>query len=168
MKTFVAFLRAVNVGGTAKLPMSELKATCEALGFAGVRTFIASGNVIFGSAKSEAQIKAALEGGLKAHAGMPIGVLVRTAAELAAVLQANPFPEAAPNRTVAIFLDKPPSAACLAEITGLAGEQVRLGKREIYVHYRDGIGKSKLRIPAAADGTARNMNTIAKLTALAG
>lgn len=168
MKTFVVFLRAVNVGGTGKLAMSELKATCEALGFAGVQTFIASGNVIFGSAKSEAQIKAALEGGLKAHAGKPIGVLVRTAAELAAVLQANPFPEAAPNRTVAIFLDKPPSAACLTEITGLADEQVRLGKREIYVHYRDGIGKSKLRIPAAADGTARNMNTIAKLTALAG
>ena len=168
MKTFVAFLRAVNVGGTGKLAMSELKAICEAAGFAEVRTFIASGNVIFGSAKSEAQIKAALEAGLKAHAGKPVGVLVRTAAELAAVLEANPFPEAAPNRTVAIFLDKPPPATCLAEITGQAGEEVRLGKREIYVHYRDGIGKSKLRIPAAGDGTARNMNTIAKLTALAG
>jgi uncharacterized protein (DUF1697 family) len=168
LKTFVAFLRAVNVGRTGKLPMSELKAICEALGFAGVRTFIASGNVIFGSTKSEAQIKAALEGGLKAHAGKPVGVLVRTAAELAAVLKANPFPKAAPNRTVAIFLDKPPSATCLSEITGLAGEEVQLGNREIYVHYRDGIGKSKLRIPAAADGTARNMNTIAKLTALAG
>ena len=89
-------------------------------------------------------------------------------AELAAVLKANPFPEAAPNRTVAIFLNKPPPATVLAEITGQAGEEVRLGKREIYVHYRDGIGKSKLRIPAALDGTARNMNTIAKLTGLAG
>lgn len=120
------------------------------------------------SGKSEAQIKAAIEASLKARAGKPIGVLVRTAAELAAVLKANPFPKAAPNRTVAIFLHKPPPATCLAEITGRAGEEVRLGKREVYVHYRDGIGKSKLRIPAAADGTARNMNTIAKLTALAG
>jgi uncharacterized protein (DUF1697 family) len=168
LKTFVVFLRAVNVGGTGKLPMRELKAICEAAGFAEVRTFIASGNVIFRSAKPEARIKAALEAGLKAYAGKPIGVLVRTTAELAAVLKANPFPEAAPNRTVAIFLDKPPPATCLAEITGQSGEEVRLGKREVYVHYRDGIGKSKLRIPAAADGTARNMNTIAKLTALAG
>ena len=116
MKTFVALLRAVNVGGTGKLAMSELKAICEAAGFADVRTFIASGNVIFGSAKSEAQIKAALEARLKAHAGKPVGVLVRTAAELAAVLKANPFPEAAPNRTLAVFLDKPPPATCLAEI----------------------------------------------------
>jgi uncharacterized protein (DUF1697 family) len=69
---------------------------------------------------------------------------------------------------VAIFLDQPPSATALAEIAGQAGEEVRLGQREIYVHYPTGIGKSKLRIPAAADGTARNMNTIAKLTALAG
>ena len=168
MKTFVALLRAVNVGGTGKLPMSELKAMCEAAGFAEVRTFIASGNVIFRSGKSEAQIKAALEAGLMAYAGKSIGVLVRTAAELAAVLRANPFPEAAPNRTVAIFLNKPPPATSLAEITGQAGEEVRLGSRELYVHYRDGIGKSKLRIPVAADGTARNMNTIAKLTALAG
>ncbi len=168
MKTFVALLRAVNVGGTGKLAMSELKAICEAAGFADVRTFIASGNVIFGSAKSEAQIKAALEARLKAHAGKPVGVLVRTAAELAAVLRANPFPEAAPNRTLAVFLDKPPPATCLAEISGQAGEEVRLGKREIYVHYGEGMAKSKLRIPAAADGTARNMNTIAKLTALAG
>jgi uncharacterized protein (DUF1697 family) len=69
---------------------------------------------------------------------------------------------------VAIFLNKAPPAAALSQITGRAGEEVRLGKREIYVHYRDGIGKSKLKIPAAADGTARNMTTIAKLTGLAG
>lgn len=168
MRTFVALLRAVNVGRTGKLPMSKLKAMCEAAGFAEVRTFIASGNVIFTSAKSEAEIKAALEAGLEAYAGRPIGVLVRTAAELAAVLKGNPFPGAAPNRTVAIFLDKPLPATALAEITGQVGEQVRLGKREVYVHYRDGIGQSKLRIPAAVDGTARNMNTIAKLTASAG
>jgi uncharacterized protein (DUF1697 family) len=168
LKTFVALLRAVNVGGTGKLPMSELKAICEAAGFAEVRTFIASGNVIFRSAKSEAQIRMALEASLKFYAGKPVGVLVRTAAELAAVLKANPFPQAAPNRTMAIFLNKPPPATCLAEITGRAGEEIQLGKREIYVHYGAGMAKSKLRIPAAADGTARNMNTIAKLTALAG
>jgi uncharacterized protein (DUF1697 family) len=168
LKSFVALLRAVNVGGTGKLPMSELKAMCEAAGFAEVRTFIASGNVVFKSAKSEPAIKAALQASLKQYAGRPVGVLVRSAAELAAVLKANPFPKAPPHRIVAIFLDKPPGAKALEEITGQAGEQVRLGKREIYVHYVDGIGKSKLKIKAAVDGTARNMNTIAKLTAMLG
>ncbi len=108
LKTFVALLRAVNVGGTGKLPMNDLKAMCEAAGFTEVRTFIASGNVIFKSGKPEAGIRAALEASLKDYAGKPIGVLVRTAAELAAVLKANPFPKAAPNLTVAIFLNKPP------------------------------------------------------------
>jgi uncharacterized protein (DUF1697 family) len=124
--------------------------------------------VVFKSAKSEPAVKAALEASLKQYAGKPVGVLVRSAAELAAVLKANPFPKAAPNRTVAIFLDQPPGAKALAEITGQAGEEVRLGRREIYVHYVDGIGKSKLKIRAAGDGTARNMNTIAKLTVMLG
>lgn len=168
MKSFVVLLRAVNVGGTGKLAMSELKAMCEAAGFAEVRTFIASGNVVFKSAKSEPAIKAVLEASLKQYAGKPVGVLVRSAAELAAVLKANPFPKAAPNRTMAIFLDQPPGARALAEITGRTSEEVRLGKREIYVHYGDGMAKSKLKIKAAAQGTARNMNTIAKLTALLG
>jgi uncharacterized protein (DUF1697 family) len=158
----------VNVGGTGKLPMSDLKAMCDTAGFAEVRTFIASGNVIFKSEKSEAEIRAALEASLKTYAGKPVGVLVRTGAELAAVLKANPFPKAAPNLTVAIFLNQAPPATTLSQITGQAGEEVLLGKREIYVYYPGGIGRSKLKIPAAAGGTARNLNTIAKLTALAG
>jgi uncharacterized protein (DUF1697 family) len=59
MGSFVALLRAVNVGGTGKLPMSELKKMCEELGFSAVRTYIASGNVVFASRKSEAAIKSA-------------------------------------------------------------------------------------------------------------
>ena len=74
MTAFVALLRAVNVGGTGKLPMSELKAMCEALGFEGVRTYIASGNVVFASRKSEAAVKKALEARLEAYAGKPVGV----------------------------------------------------------------------------------------------
>ena len=57
MAAFIALLRAVNVGGTGKLPMTELKAMCEALGFTGVRTYIASGNVVFTSRKSESAVK---------------------------------------------------------------------------------------------------------------
>lgn len=167
MTAFIALLRAVNVMGTGKLPMADLKSLCEGAGFVKVRTYIASGNVVFESKKPEAQVKALLEAALAAYAAKPIGVAVRTAAEMAAILADNPFPKAAPSRTVAIFLDKPPPRDALQHVTGRNGEDVRLGKREIYVHYPNGIGVSKLKILAANAGTARNMNTVAKLAELA-
>jgi uncharacterized protein (DUF1697 family) len=167
MAAFIALLRAVNVGGTGKLPMSDLKAMCEELGFTAVRTYIASGNVVFASRKSEAAVKAALEKRLAAYAGKAVGVLVRSAAEMAQVSADNPFPKAAPNRTMAIFLDEPPPKDTLAAVRGRKDEEIGLGKREIYVHYGDGMGQSKLVIPAAKAGTARNMNTVAVLAKMA-
>jgi len=167
MAAFIALLRAVNVGGTGKLPMSDLKAMCEALGFEKVRTYIASGNVVFTSRKSESAVKAALEKQLEGYAGKPVGVLVRSAAEMADVLTANPFPKAPANRTVAVFLDKAPPADTIAKARGLGDEKIKLGRREIYIAYGDGMANSKLVIPAAKDGTARNMNTVAKLAAMA-
>jgi uncharacterized protein (DUF1697 family) len=167
MTSFVALLRAVNVGGTGKLPMTDLKAICEKLGFTNVRTYIASGNVIFETRQSESAIKSALESALGKYAGKPVGVLVRTAAELKKVLADNPFPDKAPNRTVAVFLDGRPPRDTLSSVRGAVDEEIRLGRREIYVHYGDGMARSKLRIPAAIAGTARNMNTVAKLVELA-
>jgi uncharacterized protein (DUF1697 family) len=167
MSAYIALLRAVNVGGTGKLPMTELKSICETASLRSVRTYIASGNVVFTSRKSEAQVKAALEAPLARFAGKPVGVLVRTAAEMAAVLAANPFPEFPGNRTAVFFLDRPPAADALRSVTNQTNEQLRLGKREIYVFYPDGQGASKLRIPAAKEATARNMNTVAKLAEMA-
>src|SRR3984957_19088965 len=167
MASFVALLRAVNVGGTGKLPMSDLKEFCEELGFGALRTYIASGNVVFTSRKSEAAVRAALEKRLQAYAGKPVGVLVRTAEEMAQVLADNPFPKAAPNRTMAVFLDRAPPADTLAGIRGQKDEEVRLGRREIYIHYGKGMGASKLVIATAKSGTARNMNTVAVLARMA-
>jgi uncharacterized protein (DUF1697 family) len=167
MGSFVALLRAVNVGGTGKLPMSDLKEMCEELGFGGVRTYIASGNVVFTSRKSEAAIKTALERRLEAYAHKPVGVLVRSADEMAQVLADNPFPKAAPNRVMAVFLDHAPPPDTLTGVRGQRDEQIRLGRREIYIHYGEGMAKSKLVIAAARTGTARNMNTVATLARMA-
>lgn len=167
MNVYIALLRAVNVGGTGKLPMSDLVAICIEAGFTRVRTYIASGNVVFESALPAREVKAQLEARLLAYAGKPVGVLIRTAAELAAVLRANPFPEAAPNRVIAIFLDSPAPSDALDRATGLNGERMRIGACEIFVNYTDGMGTSKLKIPAAKRGTARNMNTIGKLVKMA-
>lgn len=167
MRTYIALLRAVNVGGTGKLPMAELKAMCERIGCEKVRTYIASGNVVFSSKKSAASLQKALEKELANYAGKAVGVHLRTPEEMAAVLAANPFPNAAKNRTLAIFLDEKPTAAVLASISGQQDEEVALGVREIYVSYGQAMGQSKLKIPAAKSGTARNMNTVAKLVEMA-
>jgi uncharacterized protein (DUF1697 family) len=167
MTSYVALLRAVNVGGTGKLPMKDLKKICERLGLINVQTYIASGNVVFKSDTPEAQIKGALESALQKSVGKPVGVIVRTALEMAAVLEANPFKDAPGNRVVAIFLDESPARDALENVAGKGTELLGLGKREIYVHYGDTMAQSKLRIPAAKAGTARNMNTISKLVELA-
>jgi uncharacterized protein (DUF1697 family) len=147
--------------------MAELKAICVDAGFTQIETYIASGNVVFVSKASPAKVKSELEKRLRDYAGKAVGVLVRTASEMQAVLKANPFPKAAPNYTYTIFLDEAPPRDALEHATGLNGEEMRLGSREIYVHYGDGMGQSKLKIPAAKFGTARNMNTVAKLAEMA-
>jgi uncharacterized protein (DUF1697 family) len=164
---YVALLRAVNVGGTGKLPMTELKAMCEAAGFEQVRTYIASGNVVFTSAKSEEAVRSAIEAKLEAYAGKPVGVMVRSAAEMAETLARNPFADRPGNRVVAIFVDGPIPDDALAAAKKVNGEEMRLGKRAIYVFYGDGMADSRLSIPAAKAGTARNMNSIAKLADMA-
>src|ERR1700719_312757 len=163
MTKYVALLRAVNVGGGGKLPMTELKSMCESSGFLNPRTYIASGNVVFESKLPEAAVKKKLERSMATYAGKPVEVMVRTGAEIVAVLAANPFKSRAANATVAIFLDERPPKDTLKTMTGQGKEEVTLETREIYVHYGEGMGRSKLKIPAAKRGTARNMNTIAKL-----
>lgn len=114
MKTYIALLRAVNVGGTGKLPMAELRALCADAGFHDVCTYIASGNVVLRSTATAAQVKATLETALARVAGKPVGVFVRTGPEMVAVMTANPFPGAAPNRVAVIFLEVAPPADTLA------------------------------------------------------
>src|SRR4051812_6603091 len=88
---YVALLRAVNVGGTGKLAMIELRALCEAIGFDAPRTYIQSGNVLFESALPEAKVKATLEKALAKKMGKAPTAIVRTAKELEATLKHNPF-----------------------------------------------------------------------------
>ena len=159
----VALLRGMNVGGVT-LPMPRLKELGEEAGLHSVRTYIASGNLIFASYEGEDAIRARLEQLIERELGRRIAVTVRTAGELADVLAANPFAQHPGNRTVAIFVDGPPT---LDGLRHQADEQLELGKRAIYAWYPSGQAKTKLVIPAAKDGTARNMNTVAKLAELA-
>lgn len=163
MTGYVALLRAVNVGGTGKLPMSVLVEICRAAGFRQVRTHIASGNVVFGSDGAEDDVRARLEKRLRDHMGRDVGVVVRTAAEVAGTLARNPFADAAGNRVMALFVDGPLPKDPLEGVTGIGHEEIRVGERELFVFYPDGMARSRLRIPVERHGTARNMNTVARL-----
>ncbi|HEV2043684.1 MAG TPA: DUF1697 domain-containing protein [Sphingomicrobium sp.] len=166
MTAYVALLRAMNVGGTGKLPMSELKRIGEECGFTNVRTFIASGNLLFNSDLAEADVQTRIEAKLEGYFGKPVAVFVRTAAELAATAAANPFTDDKPSRVMAHFIAEEPVPAMLAEARDVAGERLALGPRAIFVSYGEGIGKTRLKLPAVKHGTARNMNSVAKMAAM--
>lgn len=167
MTRYVALLRAVNVGGTGKLPMTDLRDMCAEIGFANVQTYIASGNVVFDSDMDADKVKQALEARLATYAGKPVGVMVRTGPEMAAVLADNPFADKQPSKIGVLFLDQAPPEDAATTPVHKTNEDIVLGRMEIYVHYPDGMGRSKLKIPAARNGTVRNINTVAKLADLA-
>jgi uncharacterized protein (DUF1697 family) len=163
---YVALLRGVNLG-KRQLKMEDLRRIAAELGLERAETYIASGNLLFASDKSESHLKHELESAISDHMGARVGVMIRSAAELADVASANPFSNEPANFTVAIFLDGAPPAGAHEAAKNVDGERMALGKREIYVHYPRGQGQSRLAIPAAAEGTARNMNTVTKLAELA-
>nr|WP_153313453.1 DUF1697 domain-containing protein [Sinorhizobium meliloti] len=161
-------LRAVNVGGTGKLAMADLKAVCDELGFAGAKTFIQSGNVVFRSDLPEPAVQAKLEQALAAKMGKAPGVLLRSRRQLDDIAaRAERFLDAKPNLLLITFLPEPPPADALDKLVAPDGEEVRIDGREIYVHYPNGSGRSKLKLPALRPGTARNLNTIRKLAEMA-
>ena len=164
----IALLRAVNVGGTGRMPMTDFKALCVDAGFGDVQTYIASGNAVFTTALPEVEIRAALEARLAAYAGKPIATLVRQGAELAAILAECPFADAPGQQVGILFLNEAPSADAIERATGRNGEDIRVGRREIHIHFPMGMGASKLKIPAADSGTMRNLNTVGKLAKMAG
>ncbi|HEU4578438.1 MAG TPA: DUF1697 domain-containing protein [Polyangiaceae bacterium] len=166
MPAYAALLRAVNVGGTGKLAMADLRKLCEAAGFADVATYIQSGNVVFTSKRGEASVKKLLSAALAEQLGKPCGVLVRTADELRELLDANPFPRAAPNRVLVLFLDEKPAAAKLKDVATPGGEELRVCGRQVVVHFPNGMGQSKLKLPFRDLATGRNLNTVRKLLAM--
>jgi uncharacterized protein (DUF1697 family) len=174
---FIALLRAINVGGTGKLPMKDLKAACEKAGLEHVSTYIASGNIVFASEKSATAVKSLIAGLLRDHFGLIKNhTLIRVPEDLANVIARNPFAEAAkarPNLLMVNFLDDHPPAGAAAALAAYDGlERLHLDRNHLYVDYREGVARSKL-TPAFLDkalkvpATARNWNTTNKLLEMA-
>ncbi len=169
---WAALLKGVNLNGR-KLPMADLKAMVEGLGFAEVRTLLASGNVVFATAEKDRDtIEKRLEKALVDY-GLKTDVVLRNGADLRAVMAANPFPEAArdrPSRLLVAFHRDPVPDGLIERLAGVHAGPERLQPigRELFIDFTDGIAQSKLdqsmrkaKFPLL--NTARNWNTVGKL-----
>jgi uncharacterized protein (DUF1697 family) len=176
MKTYIALLRGINVGGKNILPMKELAALLEGLGLKAVATYLNSGNVVFQSDTTDAD---RLAGEIKAAIGQSFGftpqLLIRSGQELKDAMAANPFPEgeSQPKTLHLFFLASPPVGPDLAGLEAIktATERFKLVGSVFYLHAPDGIGRSKLAARAekllGVPATARNWRTVDKVMALA-
>jgi uncharacterized protein (DUF1697 family) len=173
--TFVAFLRGINVGRARQVAMSDLRAVAESLGYAGVQTLLRSGNVVFSASGGDTRAMAAeLEAAIDARLGMAVGVVVRSAEELAAVVAADPLPVSVTDgsRRHVVFLPVPLDAEVRRWLEGedFGADIVTATEREVYVWYERGMSGSETatrlgrRLPRTA--TDRNWNTVTKLLAM--
>jgi uncharacterized protein (DUF1697 family) len=176
MARYVVLLRGINLGSSRRVAMGGLRALLEELGYEDVRTHLQSGNVLLSTAAKAADLPARLERELEEALGMKIAVVVRSRAQLAKIVEADPLGDVAddPKRYVVTFLSGKPDAKAVRELVAqdFAPERVTASGREIHTWHPDGIQKSKLARAVGDDrfgvvGTARNWNTVTKLLELA-
>lgn len=177
MTTYVALLRAVNVGGRNKIKMAELKRLFEEMGFGQVQTYIQSGNVLFTAAEEEQSLRRRVEGAIEATFGFPVTVVLRTAAELQQLLVACPFASDALGEGESLYvslLADVPAQLGLDRLLAYSSEidQCQVVGREVYLFYRQSILDSKLANAfleqrLGVRSTVRNWRTIGTLAAKA-
>jgi len=176
--TFVALLRGINVSGQKTIPMVELRAMCKGIGCDDVQTYIQSGNVVFSSVISADALEKRFEKAISKRFNFSVPVFVRPALSWSRYVASNPFPEEAKKEGnwVLLALSKlPPSVSAATELQRFATQGDRVVKKgdAIWIHYANGIGRSKL-TPALLDRhvgssvTARNWRTVLKLDEMLG
>ena len=174
MATWIVLLRGVNVGGANRLGMAELRTAMTDLGHTGVSTYIQSGNIVLTSpATDRAELAAQICGSVKSTFGLSVSAVLRTHAELRAALAANPIEAEESTRVLIMFLsDVPaPDDAALLESDRFLPDRFELVGSELYGLYPNGSGRSKMTLDyfekrLHVRGTARNLNTVAKLIEL--
>jgi uncharacterized protein (DUF1697 family) len=174
--TMVAMLRGVNVSGRNRLSMDDLRGLVEAAGGRDVRTYIQSGNAVFGSRRSTAALAGSLEKALEGVLGNRVPVLVRTGDELERVVHANPFVPAGEDPGVlhVTFLGTVPDPGAVASaLTRPAGDDgFQVVGRQVYLRCPGGYGNTKLtntffEKALGSEATTRNWRTVTKLVELA-
>ena len=177
MPVIISMLRGVNVGGHNKIKMDALRDLYKSLDLRDAQTYVQSGNVVFKTdAKDLASLAKRIEDAIERKVGFRPGVILRTTSDLRDVLARNPFAKRRdlnPGKLIVTFLAAEANRETRAEILGIktGGEGVKMGGRELYIYFPDGMGQSKL-WPAIdkalkKSGTGRNWNTVTKLLEMA-
>jgi len=176
--TYVVLLRGINLGSKRRVAMADLRSLLEGLGYDDVRTHLQSGNAVLRApARSGAAVEKAVAAAIETELGMDVKVAARTAAEMAAVVEADPFAGVAtePSRYLVTFLDKNPPASWLDSIDpeDFAPEQVAVDGKHLYLWLPKGVQDSKLARTLTdkklgGSATSRNWNVVRKLAELAG
>jgi uncharacterized protein (DUF1697 family) len=175
MTVLVSMLRGVNVGGSGRMKMHDLKAAYDALGLRDVTTLLQSGNVVFRtSVRDRASLARRITQEIERRFDLQIEVLLRTLAELKSVVERGPLLPAHADaaKLIVMFLSGVPDARSQAALLKAHSgpEMIELRGPEIYLYYPDGVGRSKLsgallENRLKVSGTARNWNTLTKLIA---
>jgi uncharacterized protein (DUF1697 family) len=177
VKTFIALLRGINVGGSHMLPMKELKRLLEKLGCVEIHTYIQSGNVVFRSGRADAEgLATQLTQAVSSTYGFSPRVMVLTLRELARAVADNPFREAeeSPKSLHLFFLAASPRTPDLKSLHALQAQTERfaLRGRVLYLLTPEGFGRSKLAARVerllGVEATARNWRTVTTLLDMAG
>ena len=180
MQTFIALLRAVNVGGTGKIAMADLRALLTDLGYRNAETYIQSGNAVFDANGNTENITRDLASALEKHMGAQVGVIIRTNDDLSKVIAENPFAaEAAADgaRVHACFLAGPAPDGARTVLDGIVAkyparrDRFHLTGHTLYLHLPEGAADTKfsgkpLDRALGVIATARNWNTVLKLHAM--
>jgi uncharacterized protein (DUF1697 family) len=176
--TYIALLRGVNVGGRNRVPMAALRSLATGLGWTDVRSYVQSGNLVFGAAGEPRKLAAELETAIEHHTGLTVPVIIRHARDWSGYLATNPFPEASerePNLVMLALSKDPPREGAMEQIRARAaqGERVHQAGNALWIHYRRDVGRSKLS-PGLLDRlvgspvTTRNWRTVREIAAMAG
>jgi uncharacterized protein (DUF1697 family) len=171
----VALLRGINLGSRNRIPMARLREVLAEAGYDEAQTHLQSGNVVLRSGDSAAKLAAALEEAIRAEWDFDVPVIVRSKAQLAKVVAADPFAGVAddPSRYVVLFMPGKPAAAALdgIDVAKFAPERFELIGKELYAWLPEGQHDSKLMKAFAKSsgltGTVRNWRTVTKLLELA-
>jgi len=169
---YVAIIRAMNVGGKNLVKMDRLREMFEECGYSDVRTYIQSGNVVFTAKHAPARCVAAIERALTIEMGKPVAAQIRSAAQIAKIVAANPYARRKglnPALLAVSFLSEPLGAAQIKALRGVkSGDDTFVARgNELYIYCPDGYGRSKLAIAIdrvlTKTTTSRNWNTVTKL-----
>ena len=176
MKTYIALIRGINLGGKNMLPMKELVAILEGLGARNIKTYIQSGNAVFTSReKNPSRLARTIGTEIKQRRGFEPKILLLELKDLEHAMQQNPFPEAEANPPALhlSFLVSAPTKPNLQALEGLkkASERFQLRGSVFYLHAPEGVGRSKLAANAekllGVSMTDRNWRTVCTLCEMA-